>query len=78
MGTETRTLYSLYRELLGTLINFEADSNALEALDASRLAIIAYRERELSHLPAQELELARLMREAQVLDELYFLLRTRR
>jgi len=78
VGTETRTLNTLYRELYGTLINLEVEANALEAREAALLAIIAERERELSHLPAQELELARLMREAQVLEELYILLRTRR
>ncbi len=77
VGTETRTLNTLYRELYGTLINLEVEANALEAREAALLAIIAERERELSHLPAQELELARLMREAQVLEELYILLRTR-
>lgn len=78
VGTETRTLNTIYQELYGTLINLEVEANALKAREEALLSIIAEREAELSTLPAQELELARLMREAKVLEELFILLRTRR
>ena len=50
----------------------------MAAREAALLAIIDEREKDLSHLPAQELELARLTRDAKVLEELYIVLRTRR
>jgi len=78
VGTETRTLNAIYQQLLGTLINLEVEINALSAREAAIRTVIAEREKELSLLPARELELARLMREAKVLEELYILLRTRR
>ncbi len=78
VGTETRTLNTIYQQLYGTLINLEVEANALAAREAALLAIIDEREKDLSHLPAQELELARLTRDAKVLEELYILLRTRR
>jgi uncharacterized protein involved in exopolysaccharide biosynthesis len=78
VGTETRTLNTIYQQLYGTLINLEVEANALKAREEALLSIIAEREAELSTLPAQELELARLMREAKVLEELFILLRTRR
>ncbi|HBN96783.1 MAG TPA: lipopolysaccharide biosynthesis protein, partial [Firmicutes bacterium] len=40
-------------------------------------SLIAESEARLSHLPAKELELARLTRDAKVLEELYIMLRTR-
>lgn len=78
VGTETMTLNAIYQELYGKLINLEVEANALAAREVALLAVISEREQDLSRLPAQELELARLMREAKVLEELYVLLRTRR
>lgn len=78
VGTETRTLNTIYQQLYGTLINLEVEANALAAKEAALTSVIEERERDLSHLPAQELELARLQRDAKVLEELYVLLRTRR
>ncbi len=78
VGTETRTLNTIRQQLYGTLINLEVEANALAARESALLTVMADQEQALSSLPAQELELARLMREAKVLEELYILLRTRR
>jgi len=77
IGTETRTLNPIHRELYGTLINLEVEAMALNSREAALLSLIEEYEIELGFVPARELELARLMRDAKVMEELYILLRTR-
>lgn len=78
VGTETRSLNAIHQQLFGTLINLEVEANALNSREAALQELIRQYEGQLSGLPAQELELARLMRDAKVLEELYILLATRR
>ncbi|NMB19350.1 MAG: lipopolysaccharide biosynthesis protein, partial [Firmicutes bacterium] len=77
IGTETRTLNPIHRELYGTLIGLEVEAMALNSREAALLSLIEEYEIELGFVPARELELARLMRDAKVMEELYILLRTR-
>ncbi|NMB21526.1 MAG: hypothetical protein GX979_11725, partial [Firmicutes bacterium] len=62
IGTETRTLNPIHRELYGTLINLEVEAMALNSREAALLSLIEEYEIELGFVPARELELARLMR----------------
>lgn len=77
VGTETRTLNTIHRELYGSLIALEVDSMALKSREVALRSLIEEYEAELGLLPARELELARLVRDAKVMEELYLLLRTR-
>lgn len=77
IGTETRTLNSIHQELYGNLINLEVEAMALNARETALQVLIEEYEAELASLPAKELALARLMRDAKVMEELYVLLRTR-
>lgn len=64
----------IYQELMGTLIRLETEISALEAKeDALSRTLKEYTQR-LERLPAKELELARLMREAEVNEKIYRLL----
>lgn len=78
IGTETRTINPpLHRELYGSIITQEVELMALQAREAALRSLVAVNEDKLSELPAKELELARLMRDTKVLEELYIMLRTR-
>lgn len=77
VGTETRTINPLHRELYGSIITQEVELMALQAREAALRSLVETNEDKLSNLPAKELELARLMRDAKVLEELYIMLRTR-
>lgn len=77
IGAETKTLNPVHRELYGSLINLEVEAMALSAREESLRNLVEQNKYEMSFLPAKELELARLMRDAKVLEELYILLRTR-
>jgi len=77
VGTETRTINPLHRDLYSSIITQEVELMALEAREAGLHRLISEAEDKLSHLPAKELELARLTRDAKVLEELYIMLRTR-
>ena len=76
IGTETRTINPVHRDLYASIIGHEVELMALDARDAALQSLIAEYEARLSHLPAKELELARLTRDARVLEELYIMLRT--
>lgn len=78
IGTETRTLNPVHRELYGNIISQEVEFMALEAREAALHSLISENEAKLSELPVKELELARLVREAKVLEELYIMLRTKK
>lgn len=78
VGTETRSLNPVHRELYASAINLEVELMALEAREAALTNLIAEAEMSLSSLPAKELELARLMRDTKVLEELYLMLRTKK
>lgn len=77
IGTETRSLNAIHQELYGTLIALEVESMALKAREQALNNVVAQHEATIALLPAKELEFARLMRDAKVLEELYILLRTR-
>ncbi len=77
ISTETRTINPIHRELYGSLINLEVELMALQSREQALRSLVADSEAELTSLPAKELELARLMREAQVLEELYIMLMKR-
>lgn len=77
IGTETRSLNPVYRDLYGSVISLEVELMALQAREIALNNLIEDNEARLSLLPAKELELARLMRDAKVLEELYIMLRTR-
>lgn len=77
IGTETRTLNSIHQELYSSLISLEVEAMALNSRERALLSLVEQKELELGFLPAKELELARLIRDAKVLEELYILLRTR-
>ena len=77
VGTETRTINPVHRDLYAGIITQEVELMALEARETGLRSLIEESEAKLSHLPAKELELARLTRDAKVLEELYIMLRTR-
>ncbi len=77
IGTETRTVNPVHRDLYASVISQEVELMALDARDIALQSLIEDYEGRLSHLPAKELELARLTREAKVLEELYVMLLTR-
>lgn len=77
IGTETRSLNPVYRDLYASVISLEVELMALQAREIALNNLIEDNEARLSLLPAKELELARLMRDAKVLEELYIMLRTR-
>ncbi len=77
IGTETRTINPVHRDLYASMISQEVELMALEAREQALQSLIADYEARLSHLPAKELELARLTRGAKVLEELYIMLLTR-
>lgn len=78
IGTETRTINPVHEELYGSIITQEVELMALQAREAALHNLVETNEAKLSQLPAKELELARLMRDAKVLEELYIMLRTRK
>ena len=77
IGTETRTINPLHRELYASVITQEVELMALDAREAGLRSLIEDYEHMLSQLPTKELELARLMRDAKVMEELYIMLMTR-
>jgi len=77
IGTETMSVNPVHRQLYGNLIDLEVETMGLHARETALLTLIAEQEKELDLLPTRELELARLMRNAKVMEELYLLLRTR-
>ena len=77
VGTETRTINPVHRDLYASIISQEVELMALDARENALENLIKEYEGRLSHLPAKELELARLTREAKVLEELYVMLLTR-
>ncbi|NLJ79408.1 MAG: hypothetical protein GX335_00060 [Firmicutes bacterium] len=77
IGTETRSLNPIHGELYGSLIRLEVDFMALLARQEALESLIRASEAKLGRLPTKELELARLMRDAKVLEELFIMLRTR-
>ena len=77
IGTETMSVNPVHRQLYGNLIDLEVETMGLHARETALLALIAEQEKDLDLLPTRELELARLMRNAKVMEELYLLLRTR-
>ena len=77
VGTETRSINPVHRDLYASIISQEVELMALDARDTALQSLIVEYEDRLSHLPAKELELARLTREAKVLEELYVMLLTR-
>ena len=77
ISTETRSINPIHRELYGSLINLEVELMALQSREQALRSLIAESEAELTSLPRKELELARLMRETQVLEELYVMLMKR-
>lgn len=77
IGTETRTLNPIHRELYANLIELEVQINAYNARKIALQSIIEVNEDKLGLLPRKELELARLMRDAQVQEQLYLMLSTR-
>lgn len=75
--SETITANPIYQELLKELATLETESvlytSRLEALRG----LIAEAEGRLENLPAKEVQLARLMRDRQVAEQVYLLLRNR-
>lgn len=77
IGTETRSINPLRQELYAQLIGLEVEVMALDAREIGLASLVTEAERHLDSLPAKELELARLMRDAKVLEELYLMLRSK-
>ncbi|HHU62505.1 MAG TPA: hypothetical protein GXZ55_11215 [Natronincola sp.] len=77
IGTETRTVNPIHRELYGSLIDLEVGLNAYHARKLALQEIIDSTEDKLGLLPQKELQLVRLMRDSKVLEELYVMLRTK-
>lgn len=77
IGTETRTVNPIHRELYGSLIDLEVGLNAYHARKVALQEVIDATEEKLGLLPQKELQLARLMRDKKVLEELYIMLRTK-
>lgn len=77
IGTETRTINPVHRDLYASVISQEVELMALDAREEALRSLIEEYEDRLSYLPAKELELARLTRGAKVLEELYVMLLTR-
>lgn len=77
ISTETRSRNPLYVELYGSLVSLEVELMALDSREQALRTVLAAAEAELGKLPAKELELARLMRDAKVLEEIYIMLMQR-
>lgn len=77
ISTETRSLNPIHQELYGSLVALEVELMALDSREEALRAILAREEQTLSALPNKELELARLMRDARVLEEIYIMLMKR-
>lgn len=77
VGTETRSINPIHRELYGSLISQEVELMALRAREEALRSLRSEIEKDLATLPGKELELARLMRDSKVLEELYVMLRKR-
>lgn len=77
ISTETHSRNPLHEQLYGSLVSLEVELLALNAREAALRTVLAQQEQELSTLPLKELELARLMRDARVLEEIYVMLMQR-
>ena len=77
ISTETRSRNPIYEELYGSLVSLEVELMALNSREQALRVVLDVAEAELSKLPAKELELARLMRDAKVLEEIYIMLMQR-
>ena len=77
VSNETRTFNPIYQSLLGELTSLETDSVLFESrLSALENQIMKMNER-LEELPEKELQLARLIRDQSVAEQIYLLLRNR-
>src|SRR5690606_5780038 len=75
VSNETRTFNPIYQSLLGELTSLETDSVLFESrLSALENQIMKMNER-LEELPEKELQLARLIRDQSVAEQIYLLLR---
>lgn len=77
INTETRTVNPIHSELYGNLINLQVQTLALDAREQALVTLRDQSLAELESLPQKELELARLMRDTTVLEEIYLMLMTR-
>lgn len=77
VSNETRTFNPIYQTLLGELTVLETDSVLFESRLGALESEIAKMNERLEDLPEKELQLARLIRDQSVAEQIYLLLRNR-
>ena len=77
VSTETHSRNPIHQQLYGSLVSLEVELLALNSREEALKSILAREEQALSTLPNKELELARLMRDTRVLEEIYVMLMQR-
>ena len=78
VSTETHSRNPIHQQLYGSLVSLEVELLALNSREEALESILAREEQALSTLPNKELELARLMRDTRVLEEIYVMLMQQR
>ena len=77
VSSETVSVNPVHRDLYGRMIELEVERMALRSREEALWSLKGETEDIFSSLPKKELELARLMRDAKVSEELYIMLRKR-
>lgn len=76
VGTETQARNPIHNELYAQLINLQVELVALNAREDAVTVLRDNIDEQYSDIPAKELELVRLMRDAQLQEEIYIMLMT--
>lgn len=77
IGSQTRSLNPIHQELRTRLVENESRIVGLEAKQASLRQMLLDAEAKLATIPEKEIDVARLMREQRVDEEIYVMLRTK-
>ncbi|MGE5587645.1 MAG: GumC family protein [Clostridia bacterium] len=77
IGSQTRSLNPIYQELRTQLVENEYRVVGLEAKQAALRGMLLEAEAKLAALPDKEVDVARLMREQRVDEEIYVMLRSK-
>lgn len=77
IGSQTRSLNPIHQELHTRLVENESRIVGLEAKQASLRQMLLDAQAKLATLPEKEMDVARLMREQRVDEEIYVMLRTK-
>jgi len=77
IATETQTINPIRNELYSQLINAQVELVALSAREQAIAKVLKELDQQYTNVPEKELELARLIREVQMYEDIYLMLMTR-